>query len=120
MIEKIGKIKDTMLGIEDHGIMTFYLFFDFGGSCQGFGGYCLDTRVGKDSTASTGDLIQSVIKVCGVERWEDIKEKTMFALYEKDGYNQPIIGIKGLPFESNKTFLIKEWQEKWFPKEDIK
>ncbi len=100
-------------------LKTFSLNFDFGGDGQqGFGGYCLDTGNGKDSTASTGDLIRSIIEVCGVEKWEDIKEKTVFALYEKDGWNQSIIGIKGLPFESNKTFLIKEWQEKWYPKKE--
>jgi len=42
MFEKIGKIESTQLGIENHGIMTFSLQFNFGGTGQGFGGVALD------------------------------------------------------------------------------
>lgn len=37
-----AKIRHTMLGIEDHGIFTFVLDLDYGGSGQGAGMYCLD------------------------------------------------------------------------------
>jgi len=119
MFERIGKIKSTMLGIEDHGIMSFSLEFDFGGAGQAFCGYALDDyseelkrRVG---TAGGMDLMIGIIKACGVKKWEDIQGKTMYALYEKEGWGERIIGIKALPFEQGGTFLIKEWQDMWFP-----
>ena len=121
MIEKIGRIKSTLFGVEDHGIMTFWLEFDFGSSGQSFGGYCLDTYSEKEKdrigTAGGMDAIIQILKVCGVEKWEDIEGKIMYALYDNDEYNELIKGIKGLPFESNKAFLLSEWQQRWFPKE---
>lgn len=51
---QLGKIDDVNLTIEDHGILTLQVGFDFGGTHQGFGGYCLDTyneeeNIGKDT-----------------------------------------------------------------------
>ncbi|KKL69476.1 hypothetical protein LCGC14_2114580 [marine sediment metagenome] len=120
MFERIGKIESTMLGFEDHGIPTFYLQFDFGGERQGFGGYAWgeDNKELKqiEGTAAGADLILSILKACGVDTWEEIAGKTMFALYDSEHYGQTIKGIKALPFEDGGTFLIREWQEKWFPK----
>lgn len=46
MVEtKNAKITGTMLGIEDHGILTAMLYLDYGGTAQGFGGYQLDRYV---------------------------------------------------------------------------
>ena len=121
MYERIGKIERTMLGFEDHGIPTFFLHFDFGGASQGFGGYAWGEYNKKEEqmegTAAGADLILNILKACGVDTWEKIKGKTMYALYDKEGWGQMINGIKALPFEEGGTFLIKEWQNKWFPKE---
>ena len=38
-----GKITGTMLGKEDHGIMTFWLFVEFDSGVCGYGGYALDS-----------------------------------------------------------------------------
>ena len=119
MFERIGKIESTQLGVEDHGIMTFWLLFNFGGSEQGFGGCCLDTYSEEEKrmigTAAGMDIIMQILEVCGVSDWEDIKGKTLYALYDTDRVGQKIQGIKGLPFESNKSFLLREWEKKWFP-----
>ncbi len=121
MFGKVGKITRTQLGKEDHGIFTFFLHFDFGGSGQGFGGYAwaeydkgLKRQVG---SAAGADLIVSIINACGVANWEEIAGTTMYALYDSDHYGQTIKGIKALPFESGGTFLIRDWQDKWFPDE---
>lgn len=39
---KNAKISEVRFGKEDHGIMTCYVMLDYGGSCQGFGGYAFD------------------------------------------------------------------------------
>ena len=78
---KNATITRTMLGVEDHGIFTFMLTLDYGGSGQGAGGYALDEFVGdkgggrgrRVGTAYGMDLIIAVLKVVGVEKWEDLK-----------------------------------------------
>ena len=122
MFERIGKIESTSLGIEGHGVMTFWLMLDFGGSGQGFGGWVLDSyspeekrRIG---TAAGLDAVIQILTVCGVEKWEDIQGKIVYALYDDDKYGRAIKGIKGLSFESNKIFLIDDWQRRW--QEEIK
>ena len=40
-------IKSTMLGTKDHGIMTCYLYLDYGGEGQAFGGSSLIARASK-------------------------------------------------------------------------
>lgn len=42
MVEN-AQIESTMLGMEDHGILTFFLSLKFEGSGQGFGGYAMDS-----------------------------------------------------------------------------
>jgi len=56
-----------MLGYEDHGILTFFITLDYGdGGHQSFGGYSL----GK---AYTTKVIEGILKVVGVDRWEKLK-----------------------------------------------
>lgn len=76
---KNAKIKSTMLGVEDHGIMSFYLHLDYGGAGQGAGGYALD-EYSKGQEKRIGapfgiELIRSILDVVGVETWEDLPGK---------------------------------------------
>ena len=70
-------IESTRLGVpcSDHGILTFSIMLDYGGTGQGFGGISLDTydktknvRVATDLAAS---LLLAVNEVFGVD-WEDL------------------------------------------------
>ena len=79
MEEKNAIIKSTKLGKEDHGIMSFMLHLDYGNSGQGAGGYALDTPIRKNNefikrigSAAGMSLIMEVLKVVGVENWEDL------------------------------------------------
>lgn len=73
-------ITGTMLGYEDHGVLSAFVFLDYGGYSQGFGGYTLDTtspdkmapRIGH---AACADFIAGVLRVTGAGKWEDIKGK---------------------------------------------
>lgn len=72
-------IKSTMLGREDHGLMTFMLYLDYGGGGQGAGGYRLDSY-DKEKKCSIGtamglEFIMKILEAVGVEKWEDLKGK---------------------------------------------
>ena len=74
---KNALITSTMLGIEDHGILTFRLDLDYGGSGQAAGAYALDAyseelarRVG---TAAGTEFILALLRVLDVRKWEDLK-----------------------------------------------
>ena len=76
-------IQSTMLGIEDHGIMTFYLTLTYAGSGQTAGGYCLDTPlvngkfIKRIGTAVWLTLIMEILNIVGVGKWEDFKGKAI-------------------------------------------
>ena len=75
-------IQSTMLGIEDHGIMTAYLMLEGDGWGCGFGGYSLDTPSGKMDGKRMGtaygiDWIMAVLDTVGVDSWEQLKGKVI-------------------------------------------
>jgi hypothetical protein len=82
---KNAVITGTMLGYEDHGILSAMIYLDYGGSGQGFGGYVLDSASPMPHTASSrredslacGLLIRRVLQVVGVSKWEDLKGKSV-------------------------------------------
>lgn len=63
-----ARIRKTFLGIEDHGLLTFTLDLDYGGSGQGFGQYVLGGEFGCKA-------IRAVLETVGVDRWEDLPGK---------------------------------------------
>ena len=113
MHEKIAKIESTFLGIEDHGILTAWLTFDYGNSSvQSAGMYAYDQHIeGKkrrQGHPSLAVFVRGVLEICGVDQWEKLKGRTIFALFEKDEWNSKVIGIKSLPTEGSKQFLFSE------------
>ena len=74
-----ARIESTMLGVEDHGILTCSVHLDYGGTGQSFGGFGLDEWVEEKKcrcgTAYGMEFIRRVLGVVGVERWEDLPGK---------------------------------------------
>lgn len=72
-----AKITSTMLGREDHGIMTFMIFVEFYGAGCGIGGYALDqydrTTEGRVFSAKGLEAISKILETVGVDKWEDLK-----------------------------------------------
>lgn len=76
-------IEGTMLGYENHGIMTCYLHLKQAGCGQGFGGYTLDDIPLKDAqghcygdrqpSVICGFWIKRILETVGVEKWEALK-----------------------------------------------
>jgi hypothetical protein len=81
--ERNAKITGTMLGTEDHGILSCFVYLEWKGAGQGFGGYCLDTPIkdgkGKfkcrQGTAYGMEFISRILRTVGVDKWEDLKGK---------------------------------------------
>ena len=72
---KNAMIESTMLGIEDHGILTATLTLDYGGSGQGFGLYGFDhtKRNGEPcATSFAARFIREVLETVGVDEWEKL------------------------------------------------
>lgn len=93
---KNAKISSTMLGREDHGIMTFMIYIDACGLACGVGGYCLDefnpatqTRVFR---AESMEVISKILEVVGVDNWEDLPGKYIRFEYNGFGSNVTKIG----------------------------
>lgn len=79
----LGLIERTMLGWEDHGIFTFVLRLNFGASEQGAGTLALGSQQGINPVALP--LIVAVMKVVGVDEWEHLKGKRVYALRPHPG-----------------------------------
>lgn len=99
-----GRITETMLGREDHGIMTLYLFIEFEKSTCAYGGYALDTydeKEGKRIGAASGmRAIAEILDCVGVTKWEDLTGA--FIRCEHQGWGGKILRIGNLI------------QDKWF------
>lgn len=74
-------IESTMLGREEHGIFTFFLYVNLGkdiGHC-GIGGYALDRYDPKEKRrkiqSKSIEFISKILDVVGVETWEDLPGK---------------------------------------------
>ncbi len=93
-----GKIHSTMLGIEDHGIMTFFINIDFDGG----GGTKGDSR--------SILCIRKILQTVDVMKWEDLEGKYVRIKKEKE-YGGPIKAIGHII--EDKWFDIEEhWKTK--------
>ena len=106
---KNAKISSTMLGREDHGIMTFMIYIDACDFTYGIGRYCLDefnsatqTRVFR---AESMEVISKILEVVGVDKWEDLPGK--YIRIEYNGFGSTVTKIGNIIEE--KWFDLKEF-----------
>ena len=102
-------IESTMLGYEDHGIMTCMLYTMSAGVGQGFGGYAFDQWSEEDKKRyGRGygiEFIARILKTVGVNEWEHLKGKHI----RVDADHTKIYGIGNII------------EDKWFyPAEDLR
>lgn len=89
-------IESTMLGREDHDILTFFINIRFnGGSHCSVGGYCLDEYDPANETrvysAKSMEIISKILEVVGVNTWEELPGK--YIRFADDGWGHPIVKI---------------------------
>lgn len=95
-----ARIESTMLGIEDHGILTCFLTLEWDDtSVQGFGGY--DLRGPK----SAARWITGILEALDIDRWEDLPGKYV-RMERESSHNGKILRIGHLT--KNKWFNAVE------------
>ena len=102
-----GKITSTKLG-EEHGCLTASLMIEGNGWCCGFGGYCLDhwfADVGEHRSSDGYGAIIELMKVLGVDSWEELNGK--YVRVEIEGWGGKILRIGHLM--KDKWFSFKDY-----------
>ena len=102
----------TMLGREDHDIMTFVIYVQFDHTSCGVGGYALDHR-DKNTKENVFhvcglEAISRILDVVGVSRWEDLPGK--YVRIKDNGRGTTIDEIGNLMEE--KWFNLREFFSK--------
>lgn len=73
------EIEETFLGREEHGILTCFLHFKGNGFGVGIGGRALDeydkNKKRRIATQEGFELIEHILDVVGVKKWEDLVGK---------------------------------------------
>ena len=104
-----AKITSTMFGREDHGILTFMVFVEFGCSGCGIGGYAIDQYdrgTEKRVFSAKGlEAISKILETVGVDKWEDLPNK--YIRVKDNGWGSTIDEIGNLM--EDKWFNIREF-----------
>lgn len=112
MIEN-AQIEGTMLGIEDHGILTAFVHCKWRECLHcGFGGYSFDTYNSyskkREGSAYGAWFIRRVLDTVGVDKWEDLKGR--YIRIKTAGWGDGILAI-GHITEDKWFEPKKEWEE---------
>jgi hypothetical protein len=84
-------IESISLTIEAHNLLSAWLYLDYGGSGQGFGGYSLylpKSFKHHKMESVAGHFIYRCIEIAGVGKWEDIPGKSIRVRFENSNVHE--------------------------------
>lgn len=109
--EEIGKIADTHIGLEDHGMMTVSITLEGDGWRQGIGHYRIGTWSEPIEDAGwVAEFIRRFTQAAGAETWENLPGKRVKVLRE-GSFKGRIVGIDKVPTFDGERFLFEEVME---------
>lgn len=117
---ELGQIDSVNLGFEGHGILSFMLNLKFGSHSQGFGGYQLDEPLkingqykGRHGTVFGTEVILRILNSVGVEAWEDLLGKEVWAWRDE---GRMIVAIEAPAYREHEgRFNIKDLAKEYYP-----
>ncbi len=111
--KELGKVTRVFFGIEDHGILSFSIGFDFGDSHQGTGHYpCSWTPQGQTRPRGMlhgADLVCAMLDFFKVNTLDKIEDQVVYALRENP--RGSIKGMERTAFDGGKRFVYSEWNK---------
>lgn len=105
---KLARVKDTMLGFEDHGIFTFAIHLEYYSAPEEINGrfYVGRQSGGQAAGLRGGDvqgMVSEILKAVGVSEWDHLKGKMVWALSTNSG----VYGLAGVLGGSQEPFLFE-------------
>ena len=104
-------IEGTVIDIGDRGMLTVWLYLDYGGCSQGFGGYALylpESWTHHEMNSPAGHFLFRCMQIADVGKWSEMKGKTIRVKAEHSGVKAIGHIVKDDWFNPSDDFKAKE------------